>query len=130
MEFTLPAPVQQYLHLLAQQQALRTSITALKADVEAWIATLPKQSLELAAGSKLKLVPITRRSMNEEHVRTSLEQFLNQSSIKATPEQAKAFAATATKFIYANRPKQKTRQLVKTGPRAQKRQSVDALIKQ
>jgi hypothetical protein len=128
MEFALPASVEHYLRLLTQQQELRAAIAALKPGVKTWLVTLPKQSLELAAGSKLKLVHITSRTMKEEHVRASLEQFLNQSSIEATPLQAKAFAATATTFIYTNRPKHTTRQLQKTGPRAQTRRAVDVLI--
>jgi hypothetical protein len=117
--FALPNHVKTYLALIAEQQKLRESVAKLKPEVQEWIMTLPKQSLELSKGSKLKVTSISRYSMNQEYLQHSLKDFLIHSKI-STPPQAESFAKSAAQYVYSNRPKHTNQTLQRTYPKPSK----------
>ena len=122
--FALPDVVQQYLDLLRRQHEVRTALAAVKGAVQSWIKSLPKQSIEIAHGSKLKMTTITRRIVNQDSISASLQSFLLQSNQTMNREQAAAFAHMAAEYIFANRPSVTTNQLQQTHAAKRKCQSI------
>jgi hypothetical protein len=115
--FNLPPLVQSYLALKKTQSRLRVEEAALRPQVEHWIGTLPKQSIELEPGGKLKLATVTRRVVTLASVRASMEQFVLTSSMAATAEEAKAFAQQCAAFVWEAREVKRSHQLQRTTAR-------------
>jgi hypothetical protein len=116
--FNLPPLVQSYIDLRATQSRLRAQELEMREQVEHWIRTLPKQSIELEQGRKLKLTTVKRRVTTQAGVEKSVEQFVMQSSLAATAVEAKAFATQCAAFVWRQREVKHSHQLQHTTPRA------------
>jgi hypothetical protein len=116
--FSLPPPVQAYVELKEAQRQLRLKEVALKPHVESWISTLPKQSIELDQGVKLKMTTVTRRVVTLANLTQGIEATLIESGAMKPGASATAFAERCAASVWDAREVKQSRVLQRTVARA------------